>query len=369
MASFKVAASSASCYDRAREVKEFDESKAGVKGLVDAGVTTIPRFFHHPDSSLTLPPVASLSIPTIDLSLPRPRAVELVAAAARDWGFFQVIDHGLPPDAISAVLSSIQAFHELPAEAKAAHYTREEVGGVSFNSNFDLYRSEAATWRDTLLVRMRPTPPDTEKIPEVCRWELLAWDEHARGLAVRVLGLLSEGLGVEAGRLEGLSILKGNSIVCHYYPYCPQAELTLGLAGHTDPGVLTVLVQNEVGGLLMKKGSPGEGGDWVGVDPVPGAVVINIGNTLQMISNDEYKSVEHKVVANPHKKPRVSIAAFYTPNHIDESTYFGPLPELVSPEKPARYREFTISDVRNTFLATKLGTTSTLNHFKIIRNE
>ncbi|MQL99762.1 hypothetical protein Taro_032485 [Colocasia esculenta] len=364
----EVTSGAAADYDRKRELKQFDDTKAGVKGIVDAGVTTIPRFFHFPASLLTFRPATtspSLSIPIIDLSLPRPRAVQLVTAAAREWGFFQVINHSVPLNHISAVLSAVKAFNELPTEAKAAYYTHDQTRGFAFNTNFDLYKTGAASWKDTVRVVTAPTPPDPAVIPEVCREELLAWDQTARGLAARLMGLLSEGLGVEAGRLQGLSCLEMRAVLGHYYPYCPQPELTLGVVAHTDPTALTVLVQNEVGGLLIKKGSVFDDGEWFEIDPVPGAIIINIGDILQIISNDEYKSAEHKVIANPRQTPRISVVVFCVPGKTDDSTYYGPLPELVSKEKPARYRQFTMSEFRRLMFGRVQGVNSVLCGFKV----
>ncbi|MQL92350.1 hypothetical protein Taro_024973 [Colocasia esculenta] len=359
-------------YDRTKEVKEFDESKLGVKGLVDAGVTTIPRIFHYPASDVTTvlhdnATFPSLAIPTVDLSLPRHRAVALASAAAREWGIFHVTNHGVPVDVVPAAVSAVQAFNELPAEAKAAYYSRELENSVTFSSNYDLHNSTAASWRDSLRMLMAPTPPDAAKIPEVCRRELLEWEKHALGVARTAMGLLSEGLGLEAGRLEGLSGLEQRAMVGHYYPYCPQPELTMGISGHTDSGFLTMLVANRIDGLLVRKPAEAEvgGGEWFKVETVPGAIVINISDALQMVSNDEYKSVEHKVVANPRREPRVSIAIFFSPNQSDDTTYFGPLPELVSEEKPARYRNFTMSEFMNTFFHSKLGTRSLQDHFRL----
>ncbi|MQL99164.1 hypothetical protein Taro_031885 [Colocasia esculenta] len=361
-----IAPSAAAGYDRERELKQFSETKAGIKGLVDAGIINIPGFCHFPPSLRTFGTPATKapsSIPIVDLSLPRPRAVELAAAAAREWGFFQVTNHGIPFDEISAVISAVQAFNELPAEIKAAYNTREETGGLIFNSNFT--PSRAASWRDNFRVGTSPRPPNPEKIPEVCREELLAWDKSARGLAARLMELLSEGLGVKAERLEGLSFLEGRAVMGNYYPYCPQPELTLGLEGHTDPAALTVLVQNDVGGLLIKKGNVFEGGEWFNIDPVPGAIIINIGDILQIVSNDEYKSAEHKVIANPHQTPRISVAVFCVPGKTDDSTYYGPLQELVSKEKPARYRQFTMRDFRRAMFARLQGVSSVLRDFKV----
>lgn len=84
-----------------------------------------------------------------------------------------------------------------------------------------------------------------------------------------------------------------------------------------------------------------------------------------MISNDEYKSVEHRVVANSHQEARVSIAVFFNPGKRGESDFYGPLQELVSPEKPARYRNFTISEFMGTFFSKQLASKSLIDHFKL----
>jgi isopenicillin N synthase-like dioxygenase len=71
-------------------------------------------------------------------------------------------------------------------------------------------------------------------------------------------------------------------MAAHYYPYCPQPDLTVGIMSHTDPGVLTVLLQDQIGGLQVKHG---EG--WVDVKPVPGAIVINVGDIMQVGTSNQ----------------------------------------------------------------------------------
>ncbi|KAG2595220.1 hypothetical protein PVAP13_5KG060687 [Panicum virgatum] len=65
------------------------------------------------------------------------------------------------------------------------------------------------------------------------------------------MGLLSEGLGLGPAALEEASCLEGKVMACHYYPHCPEPERTMGIVPHTDPGVLTVLAQDEIGGLQL----------------------------------------------------------------------------------------------------------------------
>ncbi|KAK1288843.1 hypothetical protein QJS10_CPB19g01477 [Acorus calamus] len=362
----------ASTYDRASEVKKFDDSKIGVKGLLDAGATTIPRIFHHPSHNLpskTHHP-HQLSIPTIDLSLPHPTLVHLIRDASRTWGFFSVTNHGIPQSVLDRSLSAVRSFNELPAETKSKYYSRDTTSDVIFNTNYDLHESEAATWRDTLQVKVGPVPLDPGRLPEVCRDGLLTWGAHVAGLGERLMGLLSEGLGVGAERLKGLTCHEGRNLVGHYYPYCPEPDLTMGLAGHTDGGVLTVLLQDHIGGLQVKApttdGGDGDGEEvWVDVRPVPGSLIINLGDLMKIISNNEYKCAKHRVLANPYREPRISIAVFFTPGRKGESDLYGPLPELISPDKPALYREFTMTEFIKAFYSKGSESNIVVRHFGI----
>lgn len=81
------------------------------------------------------------------------------------------------------------------------------------------------------------------------------------------------------------------------------------------------------------------------------------------MSNDEYKSVEHRVVANSCQEPRVSAAVFLNPGKREE--LYGPLPELISPEKPALYRQFTFSEFMQRFFTKELDGKSLKNYFRI----
>lgn len=144
-------------YDRLKEVKQFDESKLGVKGLVDSGLTTIPRFFHHPSDTLPAPKSdpktrPDYKIPIIDLSADRAAVIDQVRGASSTLGFFQIINHGVPLSRVNGLISSIKAFNEQPMEVKAQYYHREMGHGASFSTNFDLFQSRAASWRDTLQV-------------------------------------------------------------------------------------------------------------------------------------------------------------------------------------------------------------------------
>ncbi|TKW00286.1 hypothetical protein SEVIR_8G098900v4 [Setaria viridis] len=356
-------------YDRLSELKAFDDTKAGAKGLVDAGITAIPRIFRHPPDPYTPPDHhADSIIPTIDFTGAARRA-ELVAEvkkAAETVGFFQVINHGVPATVMSEMLDGLRAFHEEPAEAKRPYYTRDMGSRVRYHSNFDLFQSPAATWRDTLYLDMAPIAPAPEEIPPACREVVFEYTNHVQMLGGSLLELMSEALGLHRRYLShDAGCLDGISIVGHYYPPCPEPDLTLGTTRHSDPSFLTVLLQDGVvGGLQVLVG-----GRWVPVPPVAGAFVVNVGDFLQLMSNDRFKSVEHRVVAvGAAGPPRVSVACFFRPRGVAASTrVYGPIvmDAAAGPRSPPRYRSITAEEFINHYMDKGLVGKSALDHFRI----
>lgn len=135
-------------------------------------------------------------------------------------------------------------------------------------------------------IKMGPVAADEREIPEVCRKEVMEWDKEVVRVGEIVLGLLSEGLGLDAGRLTEMGLVQGRVMVGHYYPFCPQPDLTVGLNSHADPGALTVLLQDHIGGLQVRTKQ-----GWIHVKPVDGALVINIGDLLQVRSHIYFHSL------------------------------------------------------------------------------
>lgn len=166
-------------YDRLSEIKAFDESKAGVKGLVDAGISKIPRMFIQPPDSYGKTSTFYGRVPTIDLDAidrdadRRNRVINEIKDASKNWGFFQIINHGIPLSILEEMLNGARRFFEQDTEVKKVFYTRDDTEPVRYNSNFDLYSSPAANWRDTLGCVMEPNPPDPEKLPAPCRYGCL----------------------------------------------------------------------------------------------------------------------------------------------------------------------------------------------------
>uniref|UniRef100_A0ACD5TYQ3 Uncharacterized protein n=1 Tax=Avena sativa TaxID=4498 RepID=A0ACD5TYQ3_AVESA len=354
----------AEVYDCAAALAEFEASRATVRDLVESGLASVPPLFIAPSSTPKHPPT-DITIPTIDLSLPLSASVPLVGAAARTCGFFHVTNHGI--DAGAAV-SAVRAFHELPAAVRSAFYSIAAVEGMSYSTVPYMDRDSLdgpgpiLPWRVSLRVLLQAA--DLGRLPAACRDALVEYLRRIEELGKKMTWLLSEALGVGAERLETATQVEGWLMACNYYPPCPEPARVEGAVEHTDPSLFTVLAQDAIGGLQVRINGGDDDGQWVDVPPVPGALLVNVGDVLKLVSNNEYHSVGHRVMIKSSQDARASLAVFFNPAMRGDSKLFGPLPELITTEKPAMYRSFAMTefmDSRRKFGNGKLST----DHFRV----
>ncbi|XP_015887926.3 1-aminocyclopropane-1-carboxylate oxidase homolog 1-like [Ziziphus jujuba] len=361
-----------SIYDRQSELKALDDSKTGVKGLVDAGLVKIPRIFIHDQQNLSKPSNGDdqqkFSIPVIDLQgidedpFSRKRVIDQVGYACENWGFFQVVNHGISLELLDKMVDGIRRFHEQDPELKKEFYSRDSTNRrARFSTNFDLYQAPATNWRDTLSCVLAPRAPNPEDLPEVCGEIILDYSDKVMALGSTLFQLLSQVLGLTPNYLNDIGCSEGLFFLGHYYPPCPEPELTLGTSNHSDGTFLTVLLQDQIGGLQVLHEN-----QWVNVTPVHGALVINLGDLLQLITNDRFPSVNHRVLAQ-NVGSRVSVASFFRTQIPPEnsSRLYGPIKELITKENPPIYRETTVKDFVQHYYTKGLNGVSALEYFKL----
>lgn len=302
-----------------------------------------------------------LEVPVIDLSGSghgddhdrRMQIVEQIREASKTWGFFQVVNHEIRLGLLDEMIDSIRMFHEQDSETKMKFYTRDRMNKVRFDSNIDLYQSRAANWRDSLTISMAYADLHPEQVPEICRETILEYIKHVTMLGGTLLELLSEALNLQTNYLQDMECARGRTFVCQYYPPCPEPELTLGASKHTDPSFITLLLQDHIGGLQVKYSD-----QWVDVPPIKGGMVVNIGDMLQIVSNDKFKSADHRVLAN-HNGPRVSVASFFIGDVVTPKMY-GPIKD----GSPPAYKDFLVNEYLDKFFTRPIDK-SGLDYFKL----
>ncbi|KAK4481906.1 hypothetical protein RD792_012818 [Penstemon davidsonii] len=358
-------------YDRVSELKAFDQTKTGVKGLVDAGVTKVPRIFINENDKPTISKSDENEIsliPTIDLkginddSATRAQIVKKVKEASERSGIFQIINHELPLSIMDEMIEGVRRFNEQDAEVKKKYYTRDRTKRFQYNSNMDIYTEPTASWKDNLLGRMVPNPPHSHELPDVCRDIMFEYTEYVTKVGNTVYELLSEALGLEPSHLKEIGCVDSVNIVGNYYPACPEPELTFGITSHVDYGLLAILLQDKVGGLQFLYQH-----QWIDVPVVSGGLIINVGDFIQLITNDKFKSVRHRALANK-ERARISVATFMTPipSPSDNMRLYGPIKELVTEDEPAIYKDTTFHDFLTSYYTPNVdGTTAHLKDFKL----
>ncbi|KAI6673871.1 hypothetical protein NL676_001777 [Syzygium grande] len=354
-------------YDIAKELREFDKTKAGVKGLVDSGVTKIPRIFIHPPESLhglsSNANSTGLQVPIVDLGgcqdSRRRDITNCIREASEAWGFFQINNHGIPLDVMDSMLEGVKKFHDQPVEVKQELYSRDGSKRVRYFFNGDFFRSKAAIWRDSIVFDFQDGVLEPEAVPPICREAVLEYEKHMAELKMSLSELFSEALGLGSDYLSGFECMKSEIVAGHYYPACPEPELTLGTVNHTDLSCLTLLLQDHHGGLQVLHENR-----WVDVVPVKGALLVNIGDFMQLVTNNKFKSVEHRVLAG-RVGPRVSVACFLSPGGMQKTKPFGPIKELLSEDNPPIYKETSLMEYVTYNKSHHPGGSSALSHFRI----
>ncbi|KAI3502839.1 hypothetical protein L1887_31187 [Cichorium endivia] len=242
----------------------------------------------------------------------RAEICDKIVKACEDWGIFQIVDHGVDARLLSEMTRLAKEFFQLPAEEKLRFdMTGGKKGGFIVSSH--LQGETVKDWRELVTyfsypIRARDYSRWPDK-PNEWRSVTKEYSEVLMGLACKILEVLSEAMGLEKEALTKACVDMDQKVVVNYYPKCPQPELILGLKRHTDPGTITLLLQDQVGGLQATRDG---GKSWITVEPIEGAFVVNLGDHGHYLSNGRFKNADHQAVVNSTSS-RLSIATFQNP--------------------------------------------------------
>ncbi|KAG2404956.1 2-oxoglutarate-dependent dioxygenase [Vigna angularis] len=186
-------------------------------------------------------------------------------------------------------------------------------------------------------------PPDTgnfdfgQKLQrDSCRDVIEAYTSEVRRVSKEIQSSLSEIMETQKHVFLGLHKESLEGFRVNYYPPCNTPEQVLGLSPHSDTSTITLLMQDDdINGLEIR-----HKGGWVPVTPISDALVVNVGDVIQILTNGRYKSVEHRAVTNKNKK-RISYALFVCP---EDDAEVEPLDHMIDAQNPKLYQKVRYGD-------------------------
>ncbi|KAF8403164.1 hypothetical protein HHK36_011261 [Tetracentron sinense] len=323
----------------------------GVQHLCDSGITRVPSKYVLPVSERPVTKGGEKNAVDLNLKLPvidfsqlqgpnRSQVLKSLSKACEEYGFFQLTNHGISSDVIHRMIDVGKRFFELPYEERAKYMSGDMSSPVRYGTSFNQNKDGVFCWRDFLKLMCHPLEdviPHWPSSPVDLRQDAVTYSKQTKFLFLMVMEAILESLELVQTTENDTEddILKefedgSQLMVVNCYPSCPEPDLTLGMPPHSDYGLLTLLLQDEVKGLQIQ-----HKGKWVTVEPLPNSFVVNVGDHLEIFSNGRYKSVLHRVLVNS-SKTRISVASLHSlPFHRTVE----PSPKLINEANPRRYKD------------------------------
>lgn len=303
-------------------------------------------------------------VPTVDISDPTSTSLQAIDAACRDHGFFLLSGHGLD-DLISQTWVQTRRFFDADRSVRTSITRSQENPLGYFDRELTKRKRDTKEVLDfidptqTLLDARNQWPDGLPDFKEV----MVEFFDAFSILADRTLSLLHDALQLTAHSRSLTSCARTSSTVrLNHYPIgdpvpanerdglADLGETALGY--HTDPGVLTLLLQDNTGGLQTQA----RDGRWIDIAPTDGTIVVNLGDMMQAWTNDRYRAAIHRVVPMTTQR-RFSIPYFSNPQR---DAIIEPIPELCTAGpryRPIQWRSFMAARAYDNF--TDLGTDDT----------
>ncbi|XP_020215847.1 gibberellin 20 oxidase 3 [Cajanus cajan] len=288
-------------------------------------LNNVPKQFVWSSKDLLKSSSEKLNAPLIDLKaikgdeVAMANAAKLVREACMKHGFFEVTNHGVDHDLIIAAHREYDSIFKLPLEKKLSGKSKLNTWGYS--SGHAERFSSSLPWKETFTYPYHYVHESDSEIVDFFKSMLgdefeqaglvnQKYCEAMKEVSMKIMELLAISLGADPSYFQrffedGVAIMRSN-----HYPSCQNPSITLGVGPHCDPTSLTILHQDQVPGLEVYVDDK-----WLPVPPrpeIPDALIINIGDTLEALTNGVYKSVLHRVLVND-KVDRKSLAFFLNP--------------------------------------------------------
>jgi isopenicillin N synthase-like dioxygenase len=299
------------------------------------------------------------AIPVIDFGQSdRGRLIDQIGAACHEFGFFGVVNHGIDSEVIAQAFSVSKAFFDLPQETKLRLHINKSPTHRGFDpigwQSLDLSKegdAHAADLKESFYVGTEPEAGTNQIVPNhgsnqwppeswvpKFEWHVNNYRLQANKLAYQLISLIAESLGIAKNALDDFAKYPTCTTRLLYYPPQPASNTQqIGSGAHTDWGAVTVLAQDDAGGLEVRLND----GSWVDVPPQDGMLVINTGDLMQRWTNDIYKSSWHRVINKHAGRARYSIAYFFDLDHFAK---IETLAACINAEHPAKYPPITAGD-------------------------
>lgn len=335
-----------------------------VQELAKQNLTNIPDRYVRPQ--LESPVIsAGEEVPVIDLQKlisgdAMDSEQQKLHSACQQWGFLQVINHGVTPLLLGDFKSEVNKLFKLPMEEKKKLWQQED-SFEGFGSTSIVSEDQKLDWCDKF--GLMTLPPHIrkvdlfQKLPSKLRDIMEVYCKEMKSLAMIIISQLAKALRMDEKETSDLFSDGMQAMRMTYYPPCPEPDRAIGLSSHSDADALTILFQlNETEGLQVRKDDM-----WVPIKPLPNALIVNIGDMMEIMSNGVYRSIEHRVIVNS-KEERLSVATFY---FINLESEIGPAHSLTAPHNPPIFRRVPVHKYLQDFFSRKLDGKSYLDSMKV----
>ncbi len=290
------------------------------------------------------------SIPVIDMAgINQPEILRAIDMACRDWGCFMLMGHAIDESISSKLIDHMREFFTKPTAYKQAISRTKDNPWGFFDQELT---KNTLDWKEVFDYG----PPDNKgtmapqwpsDMPEFVS-AVMDFYQASESLAFKLLAAISVNLGMPTAHLEQHYRPEHSSFLrLNYFPVCPtpappeatgmRTEGCLGINQHTDAGALTVLLHDQQPGVEIFRND-----HWHLLRPLDGALMINIGDIVQVWSNDRYQAPLHRVRASSTHE-RYSAPFFFNPSYC---TDYMPLPSTTHCAEPARYRSINWGEFR-----------------------